>query len=718
MITSAQLLAGVTDVDGPAATITMLSIASGLGTLVNNGNGTWNYTPVTNDSSSVNINYTASDGTLTSSSTASLDITPVNDAPVATPVMLTAIAEDSGVHVITSAQLLAGVTDVDGLAATVTALSIASGLGTLVNNDNGSWNYTPATNDSSSLNFNYTASDGTLTSSSTASLDITPTNDAPGGTNAALAAIENTAYTFATASFGYTDGNDSPANTLQSVTIASLPLVGQLRLSGIAVTLNQIIAAGSIGNLTWVPPSTGSGANFASFTFRVTDNGGTANGGVDTDPTPNTITFNVAPKEIVGTANNDTLTGTAQADIIRGLAGNDTLNGAAGADAMYGGTGDDTYNVDNVGDTTNELSGEGTADRVIATINWTLNNAYVENLTLGSTAGAINGTGNAIANTIVGNGSNNTVTGAGGNDTLDGGAGTDTMVLSSTQANYDMFALSPTQFQLDDVRTGSPDGTDTFTLFENIQFSDGTVTLATLLAKKSMILGTTGAETKTGTTGNDRIFTFAGNDTLNGGAGIDYLDGGTGADTFNGGAGNDTFIFDNVGDALSNATGANDGTDTIRTSVSLSIGGSSIGNPYVALENVVLTGTSAINLSGTIADNTITGNSANNIIDAYLGHDRILSGAGNDTLTGGVGSDTFVFRPGYDKDVVTDFALNGLNPDHVEVAYGTAYDTYSEVMSVATQVGSNTVFTFSSTDTLTLQGITKSSLVSSNFLFA
>ena len=45
---------------------------------------------------------------------ATLDITPVNDAPVTTPVTLAAIAEDSGVRLITQAELLANATDVDG----------------------------------------------------------------------------------------------------------------------------------------------------------------------------------------------------------------------------------------------------------------------------------------------------------------------------------------------------------------------------------------------------------------------------------------------------------------------------------------------------------------------------------------------------------------------------------------------------------------------------
>ena len=53
--------------------------------------------------------------------TAGITITGVNDAPAATPVTLAAIAEDSGARLITSAELLAGVTDVDGPSLSITA---------------------------------------------------------------------------------------------------------------------------------------------------------------------------------------------------------------------------------------------------------------------------------------------------------------------------------------------------------------------------------------------------------------------------------------------------------------------------------------------------------------------------------------------------------------------------------------------------------------------
>jgi hypothetical protein len=50
----------------------------------------------------------------------------------------------------------------------------------------------------------------------------------------------------------------------------------------------------ALGQLTYTPGPNGNGTPYDSFTFQVRDNGGTANGGVDTDATPNTLTFNVS----------------------------------------------------------------------------------------------------------------------------------------------------------------------------------------------------------------------------------------------------------------------------------------------------------------------------------------------------------------------------------------------------------------------------------------
>src|SRR5207237_941883 len=148
------------DVDGDALTATALAISGGSGTLVDNGNGTWTFTPALNDSSSVAFSYTISDGNGgTVAGSATLDLTPVNDAPTTTPVTLAPPAADSGPRLITHAEPTANAADVDGDALTATGLSVASGGGSLVDNGNGTWTYTPALNDASSVSFSYTIAD-------------------------------------------------------------------------------------------------------------------------------------------------------------------------------------------------------------------------------------------------------------------------------------------------------------------------------------------------------------------------------------------------------------------------------------------------------------------------------------------------------------------------------------------------------------------------------
>ena len=84
LITQAELLANATDVEGNALTATGLAIAAGSGALVDNGNGTWTYTPARNDDTAVAFSYAISDGTASVAGSATVDIAAVNDPPVNT----------------------------------------------------------------------------------------------------------------------------------------------------------------------------------------------------------------------------------------------------------------------------------------------------------------------------------------------------------------------------------------------------------------------------------------------------------------------------------------------------------------------------------------------------------------------------------------------------------------------------------------------------------
>ena len=131
----------------------------------------------------------------------------------------------------------------------------------------------------------------------TITFNVIAVNDAPSGADKTLTTNEGAPWVFAATDFGFTDTNDSPANTFSAVTISSLATAGSLTLAGTAVTVGQSISVADInaGRLVFTPVTNGSGNGYASFTFRVQDNGGTTNGGVDLDPTAKTISFNVTP---------------------------------------------------------------------------------------------------------------------------------------------------------------------------------------------------------------------------------------------------------------------------------------------------------------------------------------------------------------------------------------------------------------------------------------
>ncbi len=81
IITTADLLGNDTDVDGGPLTITNVTTPSS-GTLVDNHDGTWTFTPAADFNGDVTFDYTVSDGNGgTDTATVKITVNPVNDAP-------------------------------------------------------------------------------------------------------------------------------------------------------------------------------------------------------------------------------------------------------------------------------------------------------------------------------------------------------------------------------------------------------------------------------------------------------------------------------------------------------------------------------------------------------------------------------------------------------------------------------------------------------------
>ncbi|MES2207801.1 MAG: cadherin-like domain-containing protein, partial [Pseudomonadota bacterium] len=178
IIQAANLLAGFTDVDGD--TLSIANLSANHGALVNNGNGSWTFTPAANYNGAVSLTYNVVDGHGGSvATTQSFNLTAVNDAPLltGTPAVLAAGAEDSS-YIIQAANLLAGFTDVDG--DTLSIANLSANHGALVNNGNGSWTFTPAANYNGAVSLTYNVVDGYGGSTvATQTFNLTAVNDAP-----------------------------------------------------------------------------------------------------------------------------------------------------------------------------------------------------------------------------------------------------------------------------------------------------------------------------------------------------------------------------------------------------------------------------------------------------------------------------------------------------------------------------------------------------------
>ncbi len=163
-----------------------------------------------------------------------------------------------------------------------------------------------------------------------------------------------------------------------------------------------------------------------------------------------------------------------------------------------------------------------------------------------------------------------------------------------------------------------------------------------------------------GTAGDDVLisrFTTAVNEFFYGYAGNDYIDGGLGADRMFGGAGHDTYVVDNAGDVVTENAG--EGFDTVRVSFSYTI--------PLNVERLELTGTAAINATGSGADDRLYGNVSSNILWGNGGNDILNGREGTDTMLGGTGNDTYyVDNAG---DVVVEYANEGTDWVATTISY-------------------------------------------------
>jgi Ca2+-binding RTX toxin-like protein len=406
-----------------------------------------------------------------------------------------------------------------------------------------------------------------------------------------------------------------------------------------------------------------------------------------------TIVGSAVANVLRGNGGNDTLSGGDGDDTLYGNAGNDTISGDAGNDALWGGTGNDlltggagndTYVFENAYgvDTVNEAAAGGTDTMTFA---WVTTGVTV---TLGSvtvTSGGNTATHNQTnVENVIGSGGDDVfiiggaqvinLFGDAGDDefrfndgatltgTIDGGAGSDLLNLSAytTGQSVALTGLGASdgfigqvapivgEFRNINVLTGSGAGGDTLTGM-NATSQWQVNGASSNYTSGGQTLGFTGFETLQGGAGND-TFTISGNQTH----------------TLFGGSGDDTFAFNNGARLFADFDGQS-GFDTIDfsnylTARTITLTGFGDVDGFRGADNTTRTPTA---FTGTFNNiNYLIGSSAPINPDVLVGMDRdstweidgtnlystnpILGFASFENGTGGSGRDTFTVTGGND----------------------------------------------------------------------
>ncbi|MWK55284.1 tandem-95 repeat protein, partial [Pseudomonas otitidis] len=594
----------------------------------------------------------------------------------------------------------------------------------------GAWSYVAPEGLTANVteHFSYTLvdSDGTPDSANL-TINVIDANSPPAGADATLSLLEDTSHVLTAANFGF---SDSDGNSLAAVKITTLPTAGTLLLNGSAISAGTFVSAADLaaGKLVFSPAANANGNGYATFTFQVQDNGGTANGGVNLDPNPNTITFNVTPVNdaptadisrltySIGEKSSLTLSGTGMSvgDVDGGsdlrtvtlAVAQGALTVSAGNSGVTNITGNGTSQVTFRGTLTqlnNLLGGIDTGPGSAGSISFlasTNTAAAVALMLMINDAGAIGGGALTAVDTATIN-----VTLVNDAPTLTGDS-LITNVASGVTVPVPEWALlyndtDPDTSTLHISAVGSASGmtasltagvvsvTDTGTLGGSFSYTAESATASVSLTRDTdgildgnnsdnlLVDGLPGGHTLNGNGGNDVLLGNDGDDTLNGGAGNDLLVGGSGNDYLDGGSGTDT-------------AGYQDATAGVNVSLGITGQQNTGGAGLDTLVNIE-------NLTGSNFNDTLTGNSGANVLSGLAGNDTLIGAGGNDTLTGGDGADTFKWLLGDTGTThITDFTKGVDALDLSQLLTGEQANVGSLSQYLTFSFGTNTTITVDS----------------------
>ncbi|MEZ8761446.1 tandem-95 repeat protein, partial [Vibrio alginolyticus] len=266
-ISAEQLLANSSDIEGEVA-LDSVSYSGSEGIFTDNGDGTFSFAPNQNFNGEVNLDVVVVDEDgATASTTANIDVLPINDAPVLGDLAYS-VDEDNSIT-LSQEQLLAQASDVEGDALTASNL-VVDGDATVTANDDGSFTITPDANFNGDIDITFDINDGSDTIVATADLTVNPVNDLPQPEDQAFTIGEDGVLTF----------------TDQDLLDGATDIDGDdLSVEGVTYTgADGVLTDNGDGTYSFAPNENFNGD--VNFTFDVSDGMDTVTANIDVSVTP------------------------------------------------------------------------------------------------------------------------------------------------------------------------------------------------------------------------------------------------------------------------------------------------------------------------------------------------------------------------------------------------------------------------------------------------